>query len=226
MRLLPFLSAVSVLLAGACTEQQREPAHAINCTPNKGKPDYNPEQAERQCLGQLSGLATRSGDLLHLTLENGKTKTFKDEREACQRHDVGQCLVYRLTAYHPAQKLFVIEQAAYESFRVAAVHRHGGSLTWLDDHPHIAPGGKRLVTVFSPDAWDTERDIAIYSIAPDSLSWNGSTSTRTMNPGISWLGTARSALSSGSDRTSRMRVGTPHTPPGAQRSDEPRLVGS
>src|SRR5215467_4779392 len=172
MRLLLFVSVVSVLLVRvSCAQQrepaqitqQKEPAHTVNC-----KPDNRDQEAdEPHCLLQLRGLATRSGDLLHLTLENGATKTFKDERAACKRHDVAKCVSYRLAAYYPAQRLFVVEVGVYESFSVIAVHRRSGSVTRLDDHPHMAPGGKRFVTAFSSEAWDTERNIGIYSTASD-----------------------------------------------------------
>jgi len=226
MRLFLFVSVICALLAGASVAQQLEPPHTVDCTPDKTKADPGPRETERPCLQQLNGLATRSGNLLRITLENGTTKTFKDEREACERNDVEKCVLHRLTAYYPAQRLFVIEVDAYESFRVIAVHRRSGSVTQLDDYPHLAPGGKRFVTAFSSEAWDVERDIGIYSVAADSLEleWEYKAQDYEIWNFVAWDGddgVKLTVISHVKDSSGKSQLATRRAP----RCDEPRRVG-
>ena len=167
MRILPIILAAA-LLGGVALAQQREPAAEVHCVRDQAKSE-DALQVERKCLERLRGLASRDGDLLHLTLEDGRFKTFVDERPACEQHDTGKCLLHQLATYYPIQKLFVVERNAYEKFDVIVVSRRTGAVTKIDVHPHLSPGGARLVAAAAIEAWDVEKHLAIYYVQKGGL---------------------------------------------------------
>jgi hypothetical protein len=185
---------VTVLLGGAALAQQKELETPIRCeSAGRGEDSI---QLERQCLAQLGGLAVRAGAELRLKLDHGTTRTFTDERQACEQQNPAKCLLYRLAAYYPLQKLFVIEQLAYESSRVIVVNGRSGSAARMDVHPHLAPSGKRLVTAAAIEAWDVEKEIAIYSVRKDKieLEWSYKAQDYEMWNFVSWDGDGRIKL--------------------------------
>jgi hypothetical protein len=172
MRVVPVVLA-AVLLGGTAHAQQQEPAAEVHCESDQTKSNQDLIRLERECLAQLNGMASRAGDNLRLTLADGRAKTFTDERQACERHKADKCMLHRLAAYYPTQKLFVIERAAYESSNVVVVSRRTGSITRMDVRPHLAPSGKRMVAAAAIEAWDVEKEIAIYSVTDSpKLEWS------------------------------------------------------
>jgi hypothetical protein len=195
MRILPVVFA-TVLLGGAALAQQREPAAEVHCVRDQAKSE-DQDEAERRCLEQLTRLASRDGDVLRLTLEDGSFKTFTDERPACEQHQVEKCLLYRLATYYPIQRLFVVERQAYESFDVIVVSGRTGAVTKMDVHPHLSPGGTRLVATAAIEAWEVEKHIAIYYVQKDALKleWSYKAKNYEMWEFVSWDGDERIKLS-------------------------------
>jgi hypothetical protein len=188
MRILPIVLATT-LLGVPTLAQQPEPAAEVHCLRDETKSE-DPFEVERGCLERLTGLVSRNGDELRLALEDGSSKTFTDERIACEHHQVDKCRLYRLAAYYPVQKLFVIERNAYESFDVLVASGQAGSVTKMDVHPHLSPGGTRLLAAAAIEAWDVEKHIAIYYILKDGLKleWSYSAKDYEMWEFVTWDG--------------------------------------
>jgi hypothetical protein len=188
------VALVTVLLAGTALAQPRELTTRVRCDLAGNGEDSI--QVERHCLAQVGGLAVRAGDELRLKLENGTIRTFTDEHQACEQQNSAKCLLYRLAAYYPQQKLFVIEQLAYESSRFIVVNGRSGSIARMDVLPHLAPSGKRLVTAAAVEAWEVEKEIAIYSVRKDKidLEWSYKAPDYEMWSFVSWNGDDRVKL--------------------------------
>jgi hypothetical protein len=195
MRILP-VALSAALLAMPAFGQQREVTAQVHCESDAAKENQDLIQLEHGCLAQLRGLASRDGDVLRLTLENGKAKTFTDESRACQQHDSAKCLQYRLAAYYPIPKLFVIDWLAYESSRALVVSRRTGASTKLDVQPHLSPSGKRLVAAAAIEAWAVDNEIVVYSVQNGSLAleWSYKAQEYEMWDYVSWDGDDRIKL--------------------------------
>lgn len=194
MRILPIILAATLLGSAALAEQQ-EPSAEVHCVLDETKSEDSIE-IERKCLERLTGLAARDGDVLRLTLEDGSFKTFADDRLACEQHQIDKCIRYRLATYYPIQKLLVVERNAYEKFDVIVVSRRTGAITKMDVHPHLSPGGTRLVAAAGIEAWDFEKHIAIYYVQKDALKleWSYTAKEYEMWAFVSWDGDERIKL--------------------------------
>ncbi|HKA78957.1 MAG TPA: hypothetical protein VKD43_02950 [Xanthobacteraceae bacterium] len=194
MRSLPIVLAAA-LLGSAALAQQREPAAEVHCVRDERRSE-EPAQAERRCLERLTALASRDGDVLRLALDDGSFKTFMDERTACEQHEAEKCLMHRLATYYPIQRLFVVERQAYESFDVIVVSGRTGGVTRMDAHPHLSPGGTRLVAAAAIEAWEVEQHIAIYYVQKDGLKaeWSYKAKVYELWEFVSWNGDERIEL--------------------------------
>jgi hypothetical protein len=195
MRILP-VALGAVLFATPALAQQREATAQVRCDRDNAKDDRDSLEVERACLAQLKGLASREGDVLKLTLENGKSKTFTDQSRACEDHDAERCLKYRIVSYYAAAKLFVLEVLAYESFGALAVSRRTGASTKMAVLPHLSPSGKRLVAAAAIEAWGVEHEIAVHSVQNGSLSleWSYKAQEYEMWDFVAWEGDDRIKL--------------------------------
>jgi|KBSMisStaDraftv2_1062788.scaffolds.fasta_scaffold330598_1 hypothetical protein len=164
MRLVAIIILASMYSCNPAGAEPTAQSGEIHCEPEKAAQNQDFAKLEAKCLAQMNGLASRNGDELRLVLASGKIKSLLSNHRACDDNDADKCLMYRLSAYYPAQQLFVIEADQYESYSVAAVSASTGATTLMDDHPHLSPGGKRLAVAFSSEAWETKRDIAIYTV--------------------------------------------------------------
>jgi len=175
-RILPLI--VGLAAGGLCVSparaQQRVPANDVHCEASSTEQKDIYAKLEAKCLSQMKGLASRDGDKLRLVLNDGRIKTISSNSRACEDHDAQKCLKYRLAAYYPAQQLFVIDEDAYESSAAIVVNAQTGAITHMEDRPRMAPSRERLVVAFSSEAWETERDIAVYKIEKDAirLEWS------------------------------------------------------
>jgi hypothetical protein len=195
MRILPVALAAALLAAPAFAEQ-REATAQVSCGSDNPKEDQDSILLERKCLAQLRGLASRDGDVLRLTLENGKAKTFTDASRACQEHDASKCLQYRVVAYYAIPKLFVLKGLAYESSGALVVSRRTGASAKLYVLPHLSPNGKRLVAAAAIEAWAIDHEIVIYSVQNGSLDleWSYKAQEYEMWDFVSWDGDDRIKL--------------------------------
>ncbi len=144
--------------------------------PNAGAgAEVHCHQNESQCLTQLQRLAQRSGDMLTLQLENGKTKTFKSETRGCKEENPNKCARYQLIAYLPSRHAFGVSASYYEETEFILVSSRAGHVTKLDWEPHFSPTGKRFVAVGEANPMRrAPKDIVIYSAEtdPPRLEWS------------------------------------------------------
>jgi hypothetical protein len=138
------------------------------------------QNAERICLSRLRGLATRAGADLHLTLQNGTTKTFTSDYKACQDGDADKCIQYWFRTHLPAQQAVLLQADEYESGATLFVSLRSGNVTILDDEPHFSPSGERFAIIKGGES-DRDNDIAIYTAKsdPPALEFGYSTPEQT-----------------------------------------------
>src|SRR5215471_7745042 len=72
---------------------------------------------EATCLRELRKSASRKGDLLTLRLENGTSKTYRDNPKPCDIGDARNCVHYSLVGYHPRARVYSILVQYYEKSR-------------------------------------------------------------------------------------------------------------
>jgi hypothetical protein len=114
----------------------------------------------------------RNDSMLMLKLDNGKTKIFKSNTQACEQGP-GGCVEYRLVGYIESDRQFVVQVLQYEYSFVNLVSRRNGDVTKLEDWPHLSPNMRRFVVVAASDAWEIDNTIAIFSAVtdPPRLLW-------------------------------------------------------
>src|SRR5688572_23603663 len=107
-----FIVTLVVLLMQCSFASAQPKASATNVCPRTNA-QQTLEDLERECLKQLSSLASRSGNDLILKLENGRSVTLKSNPAACEAIpvDFAACLIRRLVGYYPYARTFVVEEA-------------------------------------------------------------------------------------------------------------------
>jgi hypothetical protein len=156
-------TAPGVLQQGAQAPAEPTPSevHATHC------------DKEATCLADLHGLASRTGDLLKLKLDDGKTRTFRSNPKACD-DDAQNCNVTALVGFMPPLHMFVLRSGGYEIVRYLVVSGRDGKSFDLEAEPRLAPDGRHFVVVAADEMNGWERDVAIYSTAsfPPRLEWS------------------------------------------------------
>ncbi|MCB8823161.1 hypothetical protein [Microvirga rosea] len=146
-----YLLTFSALVSFAA---QADPAHfpagSVQC------------EEEADCLQQLKGIASRSGDQLRLKLGNGRTKVRQGNRKACEAGDAEKCMSYELRAYHPTLHTYVLDLGAWEGRAAELVDANTGQSMLLDTLPHYSPSGRWLVST-NDSEMSRDYDVAIWS---------------------------------------------------------------
>lgn len=125
-------------------------------------------EKEADCLSQLKGIARRTGDVLRVKLENGKTKTYKSDRKSCDSMtDIDKCIVYDLRVYHPTASAFAIDIGYYEGGAAEVVSIKTGRVLALDTLPQFSPSGRWFVSVSNTEMGDRAYDVGIWSTTSD-----------------------------------------------------------
>lgn len=122
---------------------------------------------EKDCLVKLDGLARREGHLLRLKFENGTSKTFRENRQACDDHDAEECIRYDLRAYLPAQHVFVVAVSGYEEDGSLVISTRTGRSVELEGLPQFSPSGRWFASVNENQIDESQYAVAIWSTAPD-----------------------------------------------------------
>ena len=153
----PVEAPLNTVAAGACSESDADTKDL--------------DASEALCLRELGTRASRTGHILLLKLDNGMTKTFRSDPEACKRDDAGKCVTYHLVGFHPASGRYLVYVQGYEDHECRLVSARTGKVTKLVDVPHFAPDG----STFFVTGYDNEylNRIGIGSIAsdPPALTW-------------------------------------------------------
>jgi len=121
------------------------------------------------CRNTLKGLFRRKGDVLTLTLNGGKSKTYAGNIAACDgpNADVSKCVVFRILSYFPKTQSYLIEKGFYECADYLFVSRQTGSETVMSTIPVLSPNAKYLLAIDNNDACERKYDIAIWSLEAD-----------------------------------------------------------
>jgi len=93
---------------------------------------------EATCLRKFGKLASREGDLLTLRLENGGSKTYRDDAKACDSDDAQKCAYYRFAAYHPKAQVYSIWIQYYEGSGFELLSARTGNVLRLSGTPYFS----------------------------------------------------------------------------------------
>jgi hypothetical protein len=164
----------ALLLSGQAAAQTYAGASSAKCLGayfGEELPKPNDEEArvafqEAVCLGEL---ASRKGDELTLRIENGKPKTYRTNRKACD-DDAARCVLYWLVSYHAAARVYSIRIHYYEGRGFELVSARSGKVLRLSGVPYFSKDGSRFVVIDSNEAYGGPYDLAVGSITKDSLS--------------------------------------------------------
>lgn len=126
------VAPLNAVAAGACTGSDADAAE--------------PKARETVCLQELGQRASRKGNVLSLKLDDGTTKAFRSDPEACKRDDAERCGKYRLIGFHAASGHYVVHGQGYDDYDVRLVSARTGKATKLVDVPHFSPDGSTFVT--------------------------------------------------------------------------------
>jgi len=98
-------------------------------------------------LRKFGKLASRKGDLLTLRLENGGSKTYRDDAKACDSDDAQKCAYYRFAAYHPKAQVYSIWIQYYEGSGFELLSARTGNVLRLSGTPYFSADGSRFIVI-------------------------------------------------------------------------------
>ncbi|WP_201862640.1 hypothetical protein [Microvirga soli] len=137
-------------------------------------------------MAQLNGLAIREGDVLILKLESGKTKSYRDDREACEKGVAADCVKYELRGYRQDQKTYVVGYSLYEGGGANIISAQSGHTVFLSSLPEFSPNSRSFVSADSDPHFERAYEIAIWSFTSDSPKQEFLYSTPKGHPEESW----------------------------------------
>lgn len=143
-------AAISLLVSSAGAQQEiprysfsAHPSQDGRCQGDTGHGDT--DRSEAACLVELPAIASRQGDALRITLQNGGNKIYANRRTGCQGGDFEDCVEYKLTGYFPKHALALIEVSYYEGVEWILLRLDTGKETKVVVPPHYSPHQKWLV---------------------------------------------------------------------------------
>jgi hypothetical protein len=150
-----YVALCALLLGGPALAQDKPLNEFVHC------------EREKDCIAKLGGLVQREGHILRLKFANGTTKTFKENRQACDDDDAEECVRYDLRAYLPSQNVFVVEWSGYEERESLVISTRTGRSVELASLPQFSPSGRWFVSVNVNQIDESQYALAIWSTAPD-----------------------------------------------------------
>lgn len=130
------------------------------------------EQQDKLCRSVMARSVKRNGDSLKLQLANGTSKTYRNNRKACDNEDQDHCVFYWLVGYHTSARLFILLIVDGDGFSYMFVSQNDGTEIKLEDMPHFAPDGSSFI-VLGSIIGNNGGSFAIGSVggAPSLSSW-------------------------------------------------------
>lgn len=159
-----------LLLASAIATQMNSEAAAASCIGSDAD-SADPEVREAACLFELKNRASRTGELLSLKLDNGLTKTFRSNPEACSNDLADKCVKYRLVGFHPSAGRYLVYVTGYESSECRLVSARTGKATTFLDVPHFAPDDSTFFVTGYDGSYDNWIGIGSVASDPPALVW-------------------------------------------------------
>jgi hypothetical protein len=162
--------AICVLLVGPAEAQSSNGNSTANCVGSDAE-TKDPKGREAVCLRELGDRASRSGNVLSLKLDSGKTKVFRNDPEACGKDDANHCANYYLVGFHPSAARYLVYATYYEDFECKLVSVHTGKVTTLRNIPHFAPDGATFFVTGFDGSYDNWLNVGSMSSDPPALVW-------------------------------------------------------
>ena len=131
----------------------------------------SPEAREVSCLRELAARASRAGNVLTLRLNDGSTRSFRSNPEACKNDVADKCVTYRLVGFHAAAERYLVRVAGYESVECRLVSARTGRVTTMLDIPRFAPDGSTFVVIGVDEAYNSVITIGSVASDPPAVSW-------------------------------------------------------
>jgi hypothetical protein len=126
-------------------------------------------EQESECLRALKGRAARQGDVLRLKMADGKWKSLRSNKKACEKDDASKCVIRELRAYLPSQGIYVVEWTTSGDGGSEVISATTGQTETLDTMPEFSPGGRWFVSVDPDELNERQYDIAIWSVDAGEL---------------------------------------------------------
>lgn len=126
---------------------------------------------EAICLRELAARAHRAGNILSLKLDDGSTKTFRSNPEACRQDDAKRCINYRLVGFHAASGRYLVSVTGYEGFECRLVSARTGKATTFLNIPHFAPDHTTFFITGDDGSYDNWLGIGSVASDPPALVW-------------------------------------------------------
>ena len=164
------LALAALLLTGPARAQPSQSAVAANCVGSDADTP-EPEAREAICLRELRDRASRKGSALSLKLNNGTTKVFLSNPEACKKDDARKCVSYYLVGFHASAGRYLVFVTYYESFECKLVSILTGKATTFRNVPHFAPDGPAFFVTGHDGGYDNWLGIGSIASDPPALVW-------------------------------------------------------
>jgi hypothetical protein len=191
-RFLVFAGLASVLLAGPAASQSVD-ATTQRCIGSDAE-TKDLEARESVCLRELADKASRTGNVLSLKLDNGKTKTFRSNPEACGKDDANHCENYYLVGFHPSSGRYLVYGSYYESFDCKLVSARTGKATSFRNIPHFAPDGQTFFISGYDGTYDNWLGVGSMKSDPPALIWEKRSETYQDWQFVRWIDNDRIAV--------------------------------
>jgi hypothetical protein len=120
---------------------------------------------EVSCLRELGKTVSRKGGVLTVRLENGTSKTYRDDPS-----DGDSYTRYWLVGYHPEVRVYLIGIGYYEGSGLELLSAKTGKVLPLKGTPHFSPDRSRFVAIDNDEAYGGDHDLVVGSASIDSLS--------------------------------------------------------
>src|SRR5262249_25819562 len=120
---------------------------------------------ETVCLRELKKITRREDLLLTVRLENGASKSYRNEFVEGEGF-----IQFLLVGYHPKTRVYIIGIMYYEGFGIEFLSARSGKTLRITGIPYFSPDGSRFVAIDRDDGHEGTYDLAPGSVANDELS--------------------------------------------------------
>ena len=174
--LIATLAALTLTSPGAARLARAELATTAAACVGSDAGSASPEAREVSCLRELAARASRAGNVLTLKLNDGSTRSFRSNPEACKNDVADKCVTYRLVGFHAAAERYLVHVAGYENFECRLVSARTGRATALPGIPRFAPDGSTFVVTGVDEAYNNWITIGSVASDPPAVSWKSGSS--------------------------------------------------
>ena len=118
------------------------------------------------CLEKHPGKISRAGEMLIVRLDNGETKEYATNHQACDEGPVNDCSDFLFFGYIQAMNSVVLRRGCYEGCNdILFVSLFDGATVKAESIPHFSPKGDMFVVVAASDATELDTpDVWLFEI--------------------------------------------------------------